>query len=109
MLRRSTPPAPLGPTAAHLPASICMLYALTFRVFLLAVATSVTIMAPYAFKKILHPPTRTRGPVLRAPGMSSLFYASRRTQLPPAPMIFAERGPKSAGQGEGGVHRIHNG
>ena len=109
MLRRSNPPAPLGPTAAHLPASIFMLYALTFRVFLLAVATSVTIMAPYAFKKIWQPQTRTRGPVLRAPGMSSLFYDSCCTQMPPAPMIFAERGPKSAGQGEGGPHRIQKG
>ena len=28
-----------------------MLYALTFRVFLLSVSTSARIMAPYAFKK----------------------------------------------------------
>ena len=109
MLRRSNPPAPLGPTAAHLPASTFMLYTLTFRVFLLAVATSVTIMAPYAFKKIWKPQTRTRGPVLRAPGMSSLFYASCRTPLPAVHMIFTDRGAKSAGQGEGGSHRIQKG
>ena len=51
MLRRSNPPIPLGPTTAHLAASTFMLYALTFRVFLLSVSTSARIMAPYAFKK----------------------------------------------------------
>ena len=77
-----------------------MLYTLTFRVFLLSVATTATIMAPYAFKKFYALQTCTRGPVPRAPGMSSLFYASRRTQLPAARMIFTERGAESAGHRE---------
>ena len=51
MLRRSNPPSPLGPTTAHLAASTFMLYTLTFRVFLLSVATSAWIMALDVLKK----------------------------------------------------------
>ena len=82
MLRRSNPPGPLGPTAAHLSASTFMLHTLTSRGVLLSVATSVGILALYAFKKMYHLKTRTRGPVKRAPGMSSLFCASARMLLP---------------------------
>ena len=69
MLRRSNPPSPLGPTTAHLAASTFMLYTLTFRVFLLSVATSVTMMAFEAFKKIWHSQTCSRGMVDGAPGI----------------------------------------
>ena len=71
MLRRSNPPGPLGPTTAHLAASTFMLYALTFRVFLLSVSTSAWIMALEAFKKLWHPQTRTRAVLDGAPGISS--------------------------------------
>ena len=76
MLRRSNPPAPLGPTAAHIPAPISMLYTLTFRVFLLAVATRATITGLEAFKKIYIVQTCTPGPLQPAPGTSSLLRAS---------------------------------
>ena len=109
MLRRSNPPIPLGPTTAHLAASTFMLYALTFRVFLLSVATSATSMALEAFRKIWHLLTRTPGMVDCAPGISSLLYAVCRMQLLIVTMIFGERGPKSAGHREGGLHSIQNG
>ena len=75
MLRRSNPPGPLGPTTAHLPASTCMHDTLTFRVFLLSVATSAWVMALEAFKKIQHRQTCTPGVFDCAPGISSLFSA----------------------------------
>ena len=81
MLRCSNAPSPLGPTAAHLAASTCMLYTLTFRVFLFSVATRAWIMAPYTFKKIYHVQTCTPSMVDGAPGISSVFSASARMQL----------------------------
>ena len=76
MLRRSNPPAPLGPTAAYILAPISMLYTLTFRLFLLAVATSTTITGLEAFKKIYIVQTCTPGPLQPAPGTSSVLCAS---------------------------------
>ena len=78
-----------------------MLYALTFRVFLLTVATSVMIMALDAFKKNMaradvHP---RRGGRRRV----QLQLVLRRSAYAPASRsaISAERGAESAGQGEG--------
>ena len=82
MLRRSNPPGPLGPTAAHLLASIFMLYTLTFRVFLLAVATSATITALEAFNKFYNEQTSTPGPSQPAPGMFSMLCACARMYVP---------------------------
>ena len=53
-----------------------MLYTLTFRVFLLAVATRATITGLEAFKKIYIVQTCTPGPLQPAPGTSSLLRAS---------------------------------
>ena len=78
MLRRSNPPGPLGPTAAHLLASIFMLYTLTFRVFLLAVATSATITALEAFNKFYTRQMCTRCALQPAPGMPSMLCACAR-------------------------------
>ena len=78
MLRRSNPPGPLGPTAAHLPASTCMLDTLTLRVFLLSVATIAWIMALDTFKKIYNRQPRMSSLVHCTPGMSSLFCAFAR-------------------------------
>ena len=78
MLRRSNPPAPLGPTAAHLPVSIFMLNTLTFRVFLLAVATSASTTALEAFKKIYTRQKCTRCALQPAPGMPSMLCACAR-------------------------------
>jgi len=55
-----------------------MLHTLTFRVFLLAVTTSVRILALDTFKKIWILQTRTRGAMDRAPGLSSFLCASAR-------------------------------
>ena len=59
-----------------------MLYTLTFRVFLLSVATSPRIMALEAFKKIQHRQMCTPGVFDCTPGMSSLLCAC-------APMYLA--------------------
>ena len=82
MLRRSNSPGPLGPIAAHLPASTFMLNTLTFRVFLLAVATSATTTALEAFKKIYNMQTCTPGPLQPAPGMPSMLCACARMRVP---------------------------
>ena len=109
MLRCSYPPGPLGPTAAHIPASISMLYTLTSRVFLLSVATSVMIMALEAFKKIWHCQKCSRGMVDGAPGIFSLLSASASMRLPHVSGYLRDAGRKSGGQGEGGSHRIQKG
>ena len=108
MPRRSNPPGPLGPTAAHLSASTFMLHTLTSRGVLLSVATSVGILALYAFKKMYHLKTRTRGPVKRAPGMSSLFCASARMLLPAVSPYLRCAERIVAGHERGGLHRIPN-
>ena len=78
MLRRSNPPSPLGPTTAHLAASTCMLYTLTFRVFLLSVTTSARSCAQYVFKKSCQHQTCTRCMLDGAPGISSMLSAGAR-------------------------------
>ena len=59
-----------------------MLDTLTFRVFLLSVATSAWVMALEAFKKIQHRQMCTPGVFDCTPGMSSLLCAC-------APMYLA--------------------
>ena len=97
MLRRSNPPGPLGPTAAHLPASIFMLYTLTFRVFLLAVATSATFTALEAFKKFYTRQTCTRCAFDCTPGSFGLRSASATMLVPHVPGYLRDAGPGSAG------------
>ena len=99
MLRRSNPPGPLGPTAAHIPASTFMLYTLTFRVFLLSVATSAWIMALDVLKKIWHMQTCTPSMADGAFGLSSMLCAS-------APMVRAHvsRCLRSAERNSAGQH-----
>ena len=77
-----------------------MLYTLTFRVFLLSVATSARIMALYAFKKNWHVYTCTRGVVDGAPGISSLLCASAPMHLPHVSRYLRDAEPKGGGQHE---------
>ena len=63
-------------------------------------------MALEAFKKFYHLQTCTPSMLDGAPGMSSLLCASASMHLLAVSMIFAGRGAESAGQGEGGLHRI---
>ena len=100
MLRRSNPPGPLGPTAAHIPASTFMLYTLTFRVFLLSVATSPRIMALEAFKKIQHRQMCTPGVIDCTPGISSLLCACALTIWAAVARYLRSAERNSAGQHE---------
>ena len=59
-----------------------MLNTLTFRVFLLAVATSATTTVLEAFKKIYTRQTCTRCALQPAPGMSSMLCARARMHVP---------------------------
>ena len=59
-----------------------MLYTLTFRVFLPSVATTATIMAPYALKKFYALQTCTPGMVDGVSGISSMLSAFARIRLP---------------------------
>ena len=59
-----------------------MLYTLSFRVFLLAVATSATIQALEAFNKFYHVQTCTRCALQPAPGMPSMLCACARMHVP---------------------------
>ena len=86
-----------------------MLYTLTFRVFLLAVATSATITALEAFNKFYHVQTCTPGPLQPAPGMPSMLCACARMYVSHVTGVVAGRGPESAGHSEGGLHRIQSG
>ena len=84
-----------------------MLHTLTFRVFLLSVATSACIMALDAFKKICDLQTCTPAVVDGVSGMTSLFCACARMELPAAARYFRIAEPKSSGQHEKDSHRIH--
>ena len=77
-----------------------MLYALTFRVFLLAVATSARIMALYAFNKIWHLETRTRGVMDGVPGISSMLSASATMLSPHVSRYLRSAEQISTGQHE---------
>ena len=74
-----------------------MLYTLTFRVFLLAVSTSVSIMVPYALKKFYHLQTCTPGVVDGAPGFSSLLCICALVHSAHVVGYLRDRGAKSAG------------
>ena len=86
-----------------------MLYALTFRVFLLAVATTATIMALYAFKKLYALQSCTRAVMDGAPGISGLLCAYAPMLWPVVTGYLRDAERKALAIEREDTHRIQNG